>query len=788
MWGEQDTVRERILHAPAPGWRGPRASLLGSGEMAQGEEPESHTGRVLACVALFVLGWWLADRSLRPAPARGREASAAEFSAQRALERWNALAGSALPHPVGSAAHEELREGIVSSLRALGCEAQVQDTLVVRPGIACRVRNVLVRIPGRVHERAVLVAAHYDSVGAGPGAGDDGAGAASVLEIAAALKSGAPLERDVVLLVDDAEELGLLGARAFCEQHPWAKDVAYAINLEARGTSGPCFLFETSEENAALITLAAHVLPQASAWSASYEVYKRMPNDTDLTVFKEQGWQGYNLAFIRGLRHYHTPRDDAHELSAASVQQMGGNALALARGIAADKLDRDARGRSVYADFFGLQLLHWNQRSNLPISLGLLVAIGFALWTRKRMGRWRVEPVLLCAGAALCGLLLAALFAFVLQQLVLAGRASAWPNAAEPLWMRTAIGAGALCAWFGLASLPWGARATIEERWAGTALFLALLAVGLSLGLPAASYLAIAPLVLTLLGFSMHEIARERKPQGKPWMLAAPAFVMTAGLAGPLLVALEWVFEFRLSAALGFLAGLVFLPLWIMAAEAPRVARGLAAAALLAALGLVFGARSSPAWSREHPAPLTLQHYQEAAGEGAHWYLDSPEGELPPALAQDFKPAQQGPLAFVRGGRTSFECQAARFEAQAPLLEFRGESEGARKLQLASRAGVRLLILQLPQGWRPATLAVGEAHVVLAPSQGRTLLLAGFGSGELALDCERKDAQDRQGQIELFEIDELGKSAAREWFDKRPSEFVPISWGDLAIVRSTLIP
>ena len=34
------------------------------------------------------------------------------------------------------------------------------------------------------------------------------------------------------------------------------------------------------------------------------------------------------------------------------------------------------------------------------------------------------------------------------------------------------------------------------------------------------------------------------------WMLAAPAFVMTAGLAGPLLVALEWVFEFRLSAAL----------------------------------------------------------------------------------------------------------------------------------------------------------------------------------------------------------------------------------------------
>jgi hypothetical protein len=75
---------------------------------------------------------------------------------------------------------------------------------------------------------------------------------------------------------------------------------------------------------------------------------------------------------------------------------------------------------------------------------------------------------------------------------------------------------------------------------------------------------------------------------------------------------------------------------------------------------------------------------------------------------------------------------------------------------------------------------------VLSPTQGRTLLLAGFGTGELALECEREAAQDRQGQIELFELDELGKSAAREWFDKRPSEFVPISWGDLAIVRSTL--
>jgi len=693
------------------------------------------------------------------------------------------LPGSALPHPVGSAAHEELRGAIVGALRAPGSEPELQETVVAEAGCACLVRNVLLRVPGSLHSDALLVCAHYDSVAAGPGAGDDGAGAASVLEIARALRSGEPLERDVILMLDDAEELGLLGARAFCEQHAWAKDVKYVVNLEARGTSGPCFLFETSTENAALITLAADVLQQPSAWSASYEVYQRMPNDTDLSVFKRQGWQGYNLAFIRGLRHYHTPRDDAQHLSADSVQQMGANALALARGMAQGRLDPDARGRAVYADFLGLVLLHWNERSNLWIAIGLALAIGFALWTRTRAGRWRSAPVIFCAGTALGGVLLAALLAHGLQALVLAGRASDWPNAAEPLWLRAALGAAALAAWFGLASAPWNARATLEERWAGTAIFLALLAIGLSIGLPAASYLAILPLVLTLLGFSLHEITRERDPQGKPWMLALPAFVMSAGIVAPLLVALEWVFEFRSCAALGFLAGFVFLPLWIMAAEAARVARLLALAALVLALGLALAARRSPEWSPEHPAPLALQHYQEAEGGAARWYLETSEPELPAALAGDFERAPAGALGALRSGRTNLSRPAPRFDAPAPRLEFGGTPE---RLQLESRSGARLLVLELPQGCKPVTLEWSGGRVALSKEQGRTLLLAGFGSAPLALAAERRDAQDRQGQIELFEIAPLDESAAREWIDKRPSEFVPNSGGDVSIVHSTL--
>src|SRR5262245_42419292 len=97
-----------------------------------GEAPPStaHAPRALACVALFLCASWLVARRMEPPRARGKDAPDAEFSAERALERWRALPGSALPHPVGSAAHEDLRTGIVESLRALGLEPQVQEAVV----------------------------------------------------------------------------------------------------------------------------------------------------------------------------------------------------------------------------------------------------------------------------------------------------------------------------------------------------------------------------------------------------------------------------------------------------------------------------------------------------------------------------------------------------------------------------------------------------------------------------------------------------------------------------------
>ncbi len=81
--------------------------------------------------------------------------------------------------------------------------------------------------------------AHYDSVGAGPGAGDDGSGTAALLEVARALAREPDARHGLAWLFTDGEEVGLLGAQAFVEQHPLFPRVGVVVNVEARGSGGP---------------------------------------------------------------------------------------------------------------------------------------------------------------------------------------------------------------------------------------------------------------------------------------------------------------------------------------------------------------------------------------------------------------------------------------------------------------------------------------------------------------------------------------------------------------------
>src|SRR5690606_27421144 len=150
---------------------------------------------------------------------------------------------------------------------------------------------------------AVLLTAHYDSVAAGPGASDDGLGVAALLEAGRALAEGPRPRRSIVAVFTDAEESGLLGASAFVRDHPLARTVGTTVNVDARGSRGPSQMFETSTGNDGLVALVAGAVSRPVTTSLFYEVYRRMPNDTDFTLTKTVA-AGVNFANTAGIEHY----------------------------------------------------------------------------------------------------------------------------------------------------------------------------------------------------------------------------------------------------------------------------------------------------------------------------------------------------------------------------------------------------------------------------------------------------------------------------------------------------
>jgi Zn-dependent M28 family amino/carboxypeptidase len=247
---------------------------------------------LLALCAISVMG---VARPPTPVPATSPDTV---FSAERAMRHVEQIA--ARPHPMGSVDHDRVRDYIAEQITQLGITPQMQLTTAIgtRYQEAGRVQNLLAWLPGGDPKgKAVLLVAHYDGVGAGPAASDDGAGSAALLETMRALRARKqPLAHDIMVLFTDGEEAGLLGAAAFVREHPWAKDVAVILNFEARGTSGRSFMFETGPGNRDAVS-ALRMAGDVTAGSVFTTVYRVLPNDTDLSEFAVLGRPALNFAF-----------------------------------------------------------------------------------------------------------------------------------------------------------------------------------------------------------------------------------------------------------------------------------------------------------------------------------------------------------------------------------------------------------------------------------------------------------------------------------------------------------
>ena len=268
-------------------------------------------------IVIGILFWSFSD--LQPSVSKIKSVAPTAFSLDNALYHLKNI--SQKTHHVGSKEHKNVQQYIVTELEKLGLETEIQiQTVVNRKWFAATTaENIIAKIKGTSNGKSLLLLTHYDSnPHSSLGASDAGSGVVTILEgIRAFLAKNKQPKNDIVILISDAEELGLLGAKAFVEEHELAKNIGLVLNFEARGSGGPSYmLLETNGKNSQLMTEFMASKPNfPAASSLMYSVYKMLPNDTDLTVFREEeDINGFNFAFIGDHFDYHTAQDSYERL------------------------------------------------------------------------------------------------------------------------------------------------------------------------------------------------------------------------------------------------------------------------------------------------------------------------------------------------------------------------------------------------------------------------------------------------------------------------------------------
>jgi hypothetical protein len=435
--------------------------------------------RWMTPLVLLLLGLAAAILAMRPPAPAPADAGPGVFSAGRAMADVRAIAER--PHPIGSADSLRVQAYLLKRMAQLGLDPQVQ------PFASARVegRNLLGVLPGRDRQApAILLMAHSDSVPTGPGAADDAAGVAAVLEMVRAL-AAAPRQRDVMVLFTDGEEPGLYGAKAFFGANPARTHVGLVINLEARGNRGRAVMFETNRNAAPLIHALVDADALAAASSLMPDLYRRLPNGTDLTEALNHDYAGLNFAFFGGMSAYHRPSDTPESLAPGSLQHIGEQALLAARALATAPALPGRAPDQAYGDILGGPVLQYPAVAGW--ALVVLAGAGLAAYALRLAARGRLSLAGVAAGAlAFLGLLL--LLALGLQALGTARIALAGHRLGPLLRNAGGLRAGVALVAFGL-SLVWASLAGWRLRAESLAFgALAVLAAG------AVALQAVAPL------------------------------------------------------------------------------------------------------------------------------------------------------------------------------------------------------------------------------------------------------------------------------------------------------
>ena len=575
----------------------------------------------------------------------GIDAAPTVFSAARAREILKELVGDGVPHPMGSPADAKVRDLIVKRLTALGYTTELQTGPACGFGACGTPTNIVATRGEPTGNDAVMLSAHYDSVPAGPGASDDGVGVANLLEIARVLSvMPAPPKHPIVLLVTDGEESGLLGASLFTREHPLAKHIWAAVNMDTRGVSGPSLMFETGTANAWLMRLYGQATLEPITNSLCYVIYKSLPNNTDFTVFKAASYQGFNLAFIGDVAYYHTPLDSFENASPTTMQHQGANALSslLALANAADFSPPAAD--SLFFDVLARAVVVWPVDFVLPAAVVALVLLAAAAVLLIRRGQLSNSQAVYGFVGALSNVLLSgAIGTALLALLRFLGRLPPMQGLswiAHPMAMHVGFAALALLtttaisAWFARRAGFWG-------FWFGAGMLVALLSLAIAIAIPAAGYVALLAALAAAIGFapSGWALIRERRPsQGAadfaalfPGLIGLSLLLPLLLLLYPALGAPAWpIGTIALCVMGGFL-----LPLLVNATRPARQRLTVIAAATT--FGAICITVLLPTYSEAWPQRVNVEYWVDADNGDAHWYTQSASLRLPRAMDETLK-------------------------------------------------------------------------------------------------------------------------------------------------------
>ena len=704
----------------------------------------------------------LAFVALRPPSPVPADAPASAFSAQRAYSDVMVMAKS--PHPVGSPANAQVRDFLLARLTALGLAPEVQPAFALRKVdrlqqplfVGGQVENIVGVLPGRDRTApALAIMAHYDTVPGSPGAGDDAAGVAAALELARILRLQGTPARDVIFLITDGEEAGLLGADAAFTQTSLARRVGFLINMEARGGGGLAQMFQTGARNAGTVEVLRQNASQPSASSLAVLLYSAMPNDTDFTVSRAAGIDGLNFAFIGRQFDYHAASATPEALQLGSLQHMGDQVTAAARALAYAPRLPERGADQVFSHVFGDFIIAYPTMAGwlvLAASAGLLA---LAVRNARRLGILDAPGVARGVGAAIYLLLLSAALLHLarliaadgggfLEQRPLLARAATWETALLFLGLSVALltprltgtGRGRLvAAALGLAAaaaaqffswdlaalalggaaavcggLTFGAPVRIAPAWTGVLATALVVSLGLQIAAPTAAFLVAWPLLAACFVAALTSLGGTESRWRIPLLgvlIGTPTTAWLLGYAHGVFLGLD------LPALLAVFGWLCMIGLWPMVQGDPGDKVGdrriwlAAAAALALGLGLSALVRLAPPWSARHPQATIVQHLQDAGGSKA--YTLSTEPHLSAWTRRVLARGGERPVQT----RDELVARAPFWASPAPIASLAGATvalqateNGRQRLTVTVPAGVRGLGLDL----RSDTL-VGSATV-----------------------------------------------------------------------------